>query len=276
MSVMTYNEQQQKVYTMLEKSGITFIESSPAYGKSDSLLSKLNKNVELTFGPEIAYTFPNPWKTAFRNRSLPKGGSDLIRSTAGSACQKLGQESLALLQVENPWYYPGGTDAIARGMLETIQEGYAYSVGCVNMSPSKLYKIQKFLQANDEMVATNQFEFSLTNRKNLNMITVCKKLGITPVCTNVLDGGLASGKYTPTTPTGGRVSDGEGDAKGPYSLRKLEKLNALFQTMDSLTKSVGKRISADMMAVDKDNRVSDSNYLDYCVLIDSFLLTHDI
>lgn len=241
---------------MLEKSGVTFIESSSTFGKSDALLSKINKNVELFYGPDIAYTFPNPWKQALRNRSRPQGGSDAICTAAEAACKRLGAESLALFQVENPWYYIGGTKALARGMLEVIQEGHALNVGCIDMSISKMYKIQKFLQAEGEMLATNQFEFSLTNRKNGDMIEACKKLGITPICRNVLDGGLASGRFTPTTPTGGRVSDGDSGAKGPYSLRKLEKLNALFQTMESLTQVVGKRIKSDLNAIDKEQRVS--------------------
>jgi hypothetical protein len=39
---------------MLEKSGVTFIETSPTYGKANSLLSKINKSVELTQGPDVA------------------------------------------------------------------------------------------------------------------------------------------------------------------------------------------------------------------------------
>lgn len=161
---------------------------------------------------------------------------------------------MTLYQVENPWYYLGGTNALGAGMLEVIQEGHAQYVGCIDMSVSKLYKLQKYLRKEDEMVASNQFEFSLTNRKNEGMIAACKDMGITPICRNVLDGGLASGKYTPTTPTGGKVSMDEGGAKGPYSLRTLEKLNALFQTMESLTTTVSKRIKSESLNKDKEQR----------------------
>lgn len=206
-------------------------------------------------------TFPNPWKQAFRNRTRPKGGVNAVSKAAGNACRKLGVETLSLFQVENPWYYIGGTKALAGGLLETLQEGHALNVGCVDMSIPKLYKIQRFLEENQESLTTNQFEFSLTNRKNMDMIAACRKMGITPICRNVLDGGLASGRYTPTTPTGGSVSMGGGNAKGPYSLRKLEKLDALFQTMESVSQKVGERIKSSLMEIDKGSRVRMSLYI---------------
>eukprot|EP00956_Cyclotella_meneghiniana_P021183 scaffold38199_cov54-Cyclotella_meneghiniana.AAC.2 len=243
-----------KAYSILQKSGITLIETSESYGKSETILSKIDKNVELLHGPDIASTFPNPWKHALKTRSRPRAGADAVCSAAERACKRLGLETMTLYQVENPWYYLGGTNALGAGMLEVIQEGHAQYVGCIDMSVSKLYKLQKYLRKEDEMVASNQFEFSLTNRKNEGMIAACKDMGITPICRNVLDGGLASGKYTPTTPTGGKVSMDEGGAKGPYSLRTLEKLNALFQTMESLTTTVSKRIKSESLNKDKEQR----------------------
>ena len=238
----------------MEKSGVTLIESSVTYGNSDSLLKKINKNVALDEGPDIASIFPNPWKYALRTRSRPRVGADAICNAAEQACERLGVTQMTLFQVENPWYYIGGTKAVGRSMMEVMQEGHAQNVGCVDMSVKKLYKLQKFLTNEGEMLATNQFEFSLTNRQNIGMINACKKLDITPICRNVLDGGLASGKYTPTTPTGGIVSSSD-DAKGPYSLRQLEKLDALFQTMEKLTETVSKRIKTGLLDFDKESRV---------------------
>ena len=71
----------------------------------------------------------------------------------------------------------------------------------------------------------------------------------------MLDGGLATGKYTSTNPTGGEVSKGEGDM-GPYPLRKLEKLDPLFRTLEKLAESVGKRIGSDLLKYESRDRVS--------------------
>ena len=160
---------------------------------------------------------------------------------------------MALYQITNPWYYIGGTKALAAGMLEIIQEDHAKYVGCVDMSISRLVKIQKFLRSKEEFLASNQFEFSLTNRKNMGMISACRQLGITPICRNVLDGGLASGKYTPTNPTGGEVPKGEGDT-GPYSLRSLEKLDPLFKTLEDMAEIVSKRVKGELMNMEANER----------------------
>ncbi len=86
------------------------------------------------------------------------------------------------------------------------------------------------------------------------MIEACKKMNITPICTNVLDGGLASGQYTSVNPTGGEVSKGEGDT-GPYSVRTLEKLDTLFKTQDSLREKVNSRIGDNLLKFDSGKAV---------------------
>ena len=111
---------------------------------------------------------------------------------------------------------------------------------------SQSIRLQRKVMAQGEFLATNQFEFSLTDHKGLGMIQACKKLGITPVCTNVLDGGLARGKYTSVNPTGGEVSKGEGDM-GPFPVRKLEKLDALFKVQDGMREKINHRIGNKMV-----------------------------
>jgi aryl-alcohol dehydrogenase-like predicted oxidoreductase len=197
-------------------------------------------------GPLVASTFPNPWKHALKSRSLPRRGAQAIVTAAEESCDRMGISSMRLYQVQNPWYYVGGSSALADGMLDVISDDHSRYVGCIDMSLSKLAKLQKKLRAQGEFVASNQFEFSLTNRKSLGMIEACKKLGITPICTNVLDGGLATGKYTSTNPTGGEVAKGEGDT-GPYAVRKLEKLDAIFQVQNSLKEKVNRRIGDSLM-----------------------------
>lgn len=130
---------------------------------------------------------------------------------------------------------------MAEGLLNVVNDDHSRYVGCVDFSLRKLARLQRRLQAQDEFVASNQFEFSLTNRKALGMIAACQKLGVTPLCTNVLDGGLATGRYTSTNPTGGEASKGEGDT-GPFATRRLEKLDALFQVQEGLRDKVSRGI----------------------------------
>ena len=167
----------------------------------------------------------------------------------------MGVSSMSLFQVQNPYFYIGGSSALAEGMLDVISDDHSRYVGCINMSASKLMKLQRKLRAQGEFVATNQFDFSLTNRKSLAMIDACKKMDIIPLCTNVLDGGLASGKYTSVNPTGGEVSKGEGDT-GPYSVRTLEKLDTLFKVQDSLRDKVNSRIGDKLLKYESGQAVS--------------------
>lgn len=167
----------------------------------------------------------------------------------------MGVSSMSLFQVQNPYFYIGGSSALAEGMLDVISDDHSRYVGCINMSTSKLVKLQRKLRAQGEFVSTNQFDFSLTNRKSLAMIDACKKMDIIPLCTNVLDGGLASGKYTSVNPTGGEVSKGEGDT-GPYSVRTLEKLDTLFKVQDSLRDKVNSRIGDKLVKYESGQAVS--------------------
>lgn len=184
----------------------------------------------------------------------------------------MGVSSMSLFQVQNPYFYIGGSSALAEGMLDVISDDHSRYVGCINMSTSKLMKLQGKLRAQGEFVATNQFDFSLTNRKSLAMIDACKKMDIIPLCTNVLDGGLASGKYTSVNPTGGEVSKGEGDT-GPYSVRTLEKLDTLFKVQDSLRDKVNSRIGDKLLKYESGQAVSTCD-ISKALCLPFFALTH--
>ena len=197
----------QKAYEKLQRNGISFVSTSESNPLAEAFVRKFRDECDYggdDRGPLLASTFPNPWKHALGSRSVPRGGAAAIVKAAEGSCERMGVSSVGLYQVENPWYYPGGSTALAEGMLDVISDDHSRYVGCVNFGLGRLARVHKKLRAQGEFVATNRFDFSLTDRGNLGMIAACKKLGITPVCTNVLDGGLATGKYTPTNPTRGR------------------------------------------------------------------------
>lgn len=230
------------------------METSESSSFAEAFLNKFVSECEHGDRPLVASTFANPWKHAIKTKSLPRRGSKAVVDAAEASCERIGVSSMSLYQVKNPYFYIGGTSALAEGMLDVISDDHSRYVGCINMSTSKLAKLQRQLRAQGEFVATNQFDFSLTNRKSLAMIEACKKMNITPLCTNVLDGGLASGKYTSVNPTGGEVSKGEGDT-GPYSVRTLEKLDTLFKVQDGLREKVNSRIGDKLSKFDSGKAV---------------------
>lgn len=84
-----------------------------------------------------------------------------------------------------------------------------------------------------------QFEFSLTNRRadKKGLIDACKELGVIPLVRNPLNGGLASGKYTATNPSGGQAG---GAAK--FSFEKLEKLQPLHSVQQTIAERASTRV----------------------------------
>jgi len=239
----------QKVYEKLQQNGISFVETSESNPIAEAFLNKFNEGCDYgnnERGPLVASTFPNPWKHALRAKSMPRRGAGAIVQAAEACCDRTGLSSMSLYQLQNPWKYPGGSEALSEGLLDVVSDDHSRYVGCVDFSLSKLARLHKKLKVQGEFVATNQFEFSLTNRKSMAMIEACKKMGITPICTNVLDGGLATGRYTSTNPTGGEASKGEGDT-GPYAVSKLEKMDVLFKVMDGLCDKVNSGIGDRLM-----------------------------
>ena len=71
------------------------------------------------------------------------------------------------------------------------------------------------------------------------MIDACKDLSVIPLITNPLDGGLASGVYTATNPSGGQ-SGGSGATK--FSFDQLEKLQPLHSVQETVAERVRTRV----------------------------------
>jgi hypothetical protein len=107
---------------------------------------------------------------------LSRRGASAGVSAAKSTCKRIGASSMGLHQTENPCpFYPGSrTSALAAGMLNVISDDHTRYVGCVNfLDVRRLAKLQMKLRAGGEFVATNEFDFSLTNHANMGLIAVC-------------------------------------------------------------------------------------------------------
>lgn len=69
------------------------------------------------------------------------------------------------------------------------------------------------------------------------MIDTCKELGVIPLVRNPLDGGLATGKYTATNPSGGEAG---GMAK--FKFETLEKLQPLHSVQETVAEKARNRV----------------------------------
>jgi len=88
-----------------------------------------------------------------------------------------------------------------------------------------------------------QFDFSLTNRGawKSGRIDACKDLGVIPLVTNPLDGGLATGKYTASNPSGGEAA-----GKQKYSFDLLEKLQELHSVQETVAERAKTRVKREI------------------------------
>lgn len=125
--------------------------------------------------------------------------------------------SIELYQLQTTSLYAGGSGALADGLADAIDRGFCNHVGVCNMGIGGMKKLQRKMEERGQSISTNQFEFSLTNRKALKNGTIqaCKDLGIIPIAHTPLDGGLASGKYTANNPSGGQIGGVQ------YSFKKV-------------------------------------------------------
>jgi aryl-alcohol dehydrogenase-like predicted oxidoreductase len=156
----------------------------------------------------IATTFSNPFPC------VTKFGAKAVVSAVQNSCTRMDTSGVELLQVQSTFLYPGGRRALANGLSQAVDKGYCN-------------------------LTSNQFEFSLTNRKadKKGLIDACKELGVIPLVRNPLDDGLASGKYRATNPSGGRAG---GEAK--FSFEKLEKLQPLHSVQETVAERASTRV----------------------------------
>jgi aryl-alcohol dehydrogenase-like predicted oxidoreductase len=85
----------------------------------------------------------------------------------------------------------------------------------------------------------------LTNRKNMALIDACKKLKVIPLIRNPLgDGGLASGRYTATNPSGGETG-----GRSKFSFKLLDKLSPLHSVQEAVAERASARVKREQKEV---------------------------
>jgi aryl-alcohol dehydrogenase-like predicted oxidoreductase len=232
----------QVAYNKLLEAGILLFETSPEYGKAlaskklsaEDILGRCIKEQEIALNPILVGTYPN--------KSWQRGAKGLTDSLSES-CDRMGVSGVEAFQVKNTGWLPTG--GLVKGMVEAVIDNASTNyVGVQNMQPIRLRRIQKKLDQEGIVLTTNLFEFSLTNRKNEKLIKACKTLGIVPFVQNPFDGGLASGQFTASNPSGGIAGTA---AKFSFaSLEKLQPLHSVLETVSERAKTRVKRELADM------------------------------
>lgn len=225
----------EEAYTTLVKSGVILFETSPEYGQAmagkglsaEHLLARCMNAYDVdSTSPFIV--------GAYANSFWQRGAKGLTTSLVQS-CDRMEIPDMEVFTVKSMGWLPSG--GLVKGLSDAVVDfGNTNYVGMQNVAPVRLRRIAAKLEAVGLPLTTNTFEFSLTNRKKENWIQACKALGVIPLISNPLDGGLASGQYTSTTPSGG--------ISGPmkYSFKRLEKLQPLHSVLDTVAAKVKTRV----------------------------------
>jgi aryl-alcohol dehydrogenase-like predicted oxidoreductase len=247
----------QLAFDKLMENGITFVDTSENYGLSskdksltaENILCKcLDTNTEAE--PIIASTISNPWKSIVQGTGARFGRSGILKAIEGSG-DRLGTSALDVYQVPAKMFHIGAPGAVTSALCMAMDQGLINNIGVKNFSKGKMKSFnQKLNKIGSYSITSNQFEFSLVNRKawKSGLITECKRQGIIPVASNPLGDGLASGVYSATNPTGGKVS-----GKQPFKFETLEKYTTLHDMMLTVQTRVQKRLEKENLAL-KDRR----------------------
>jgi len=229
------------------ENGITFVDTSENYGlasrakslSAEEILCKcLDTNMDAS--PIVASTMSNPWRSIKQGTGVRFGGAAIPKAIEGSG-ERLGTSSIDLYQVPANMFYIGAPGAVATALCAAMDQGLINNIGVKNMSKSRMKSFNsKLNKIGGYTLTSNQFEFSLVNRKawKSGLITACKSLGIVPLASNPFGDGLASGDYTAADPTGGQVSK----KKQPFDFKTLEKYTTLHDMMTTVQGKVQKRL----------------------------------
>jgi aryl-alcohol dehydrogenase-like predicted oxidoreductase len=241
--------------------GITLLETSPSYG-SASRLQRLSAEDILgrCFGSQgdddslLSADYPEPvlieslapgllstWKTLLRPG--PTMVSSLEKSLHRLGSPWSTSVDLFLAPMPLPGLVP--TRLVAAGLAQQIESGQANYVGVTGVTQrALLQRLMRHLESYDVTLTANAFALSMTNTRHLAMIQICKDAGVVPLILDPLDGGLASGVYTATNPSGGLNGGTAAMAASPkFSFAQLDKLQPLHSVQETIAQRVQTRVT---------------------------------
>ena len=237
--------------TELLQAGVTVLETSPSYGDASAQASNLAaldilkqciEQQQQEGLPEPMIVTQLDGGAVTKLKSLVRPGRTMV-SSLEQTLQKLDESIVSVFLAPHVPFTP--TRLLAAGLAAQIESGQAEYVGVTGItSPSTLRRLCKHLEARDCTLTVAAFDFSLThNSKNgEKLIDACKILNVVPLITDPLDGGLASGVFTATNPSGGQA----GVARGKFSFAQLEKLQPLHSVLETVAERVRTRVMRSM------------------------------
>lgn len=240
-----------KIYNELIFNGIRFLDTSECHiisGHKMKLPSenifgriiKENKNNDI---PIISCTMNSPWMSLCQGRfwkDIVQLGRNGVLNTIDYSCEALGIDCIDLYQIPSSscLFY---SRTVINDLCEALNQSRIKNIGVTNMNKNSMTRFASKLEKKRNFLTSNTFGFSLINRNawKSGLIKECKNLGVIPIAHSPLGGGLASGLYTYTNPTGYGSNRMENQR---YNLKTLEKYNTLHTMLQTIQKKVSMRL----------------------------------
>lgn len=244
----------QVAYNKLTEGGISLVDTSENYGLSSR---KENLSAEEILGtileentqsiPLVASTMSNPWRSLKQGTGVRIGTKSAILKVIEQSCERMGTSAIDLYQVPSKMFYLGTPGVVADALCMAMDQGLINHVGVCNMGKTSMKNFAQKLKKRGYELTSNQFEFSLINRKahKSGLIQACKQLGVIPIAHTPLGAGLAAGIYTATEPTGGQAG-----GVAPFTFKTLDKYSSLHGMLETVSLRVNKRLGKEQ----KDNQ----------------------
>eukprot|EP00752_Nemacystus_decipiens_P006085 g5492.t1 len=236
----------QGAFNTLMNAGITFFDTSDVYGYKSTKLGfsaeqLLGRFAEETGRPLVAAKYmPILW-TRILIGGPWRAGRRAVAKALTATLERGGWAYVDLYQVHFPFPYFGGMDALAEGLSKACDRGLCRSVGVSNFNAKQMREFSEKLGKYGITLASNQFEYSLVNRdaEADGTLAECKRLGVVPLAHTPLAKGLATGIYTASNPTGGKM----GAPK--YVFKDLFPLTPVHTALVAVAKRVEGRLSVE-------------------------------
>jgi aryl-alcohol dehydrogenase-like predicted oxidoreductase len=212
-----YGEQDVRAaYEAAIAAGINFVDTAELYGrgKSERFLGQFMDHAS---PPVVATKFaPLPWRLS-RSKLLDALKASLERL-------RMSQVDLYQVHFHIP---PSSVEMWADGLADAVHGKLARAVGVSNYSVEQMRKAHAVLAKRGVPLATNQVEYSLTQRKpeRTGLIAAARELGVTIIAYSPLDKGMLTGKYTAQNPPPGA----RGRLYNAKKLAALEPITALLR-----------------------------------------------
>lgn len=182
-----------EAWEKLREAGVTFVDTSPAYGdgESERICGMLLKDL-----PRDSFVVQTKWMP-LPNRHVFKKSKGMV-SQLRHSLKRLGLEYVDVYLVHGPGHL-SGVSTVAKGLAECVQLGLTKTVGVANYDKSETIKMADALEKLGVPLAVNQCEYSVIRRhpEIHGLVQECRRRGIVFQGFAPLAEGRLTGKYSP-------------------------------------------------------------------------------